>query len=113
MLGLSVPRLIDLGVDPHMTILATKGLTSSRYVRSSRWHCCDLCVCCCRRRCWCCCCCCRYYIAEGVRLYAQETWRRVMGDSGRANVAKYIDQVRIVQTRLGAWSCAAAFEQQH
>ncbi|KAF6254565.1 ARM repeat-containing protein [Scenedesmus sp. NREL 46B-D3] len=35
----------------------------------------------------------RYYIAEGVRLYSQETWRRVMGDGGRATVAKYVDQV--------------------
>jgi len=36
---------------------------------------------------------CRYYVAEGVRLYSQETWRQVMGTTGRAKVAKYIDQV--------------------
>ncbi|KAF8068347.1 hypothetical protein HT031_002036 [Scenedesmus sp. PABB004] len=35
----------------------------------------------------------RYYVAEGVRLYAQETWRRVMADTGRAAVARHIDQV--------------------
>eukprot|EP00879_Flechtneria_rotunda_P017789 GHRR01018648.1.p1 GENE.GHRR01018648.1~~GHRR01018648.1.p1 ORF type:complete len:558 (+),score=195.68 GHRR01018648.1:134-1807(+) len=35
----------------------------------------------------------RYYVAEGVRLYAQETWRQVMGNTGRTQVAKYIDQV--------------------
>lgn len=35
----------------------------------------------------------RYYVAEGVRLYAQETWRRVMKDTGRRRVAEYVDQV--------------------
>ncbi|EFJ51820.1 hypothetical protein VOLCADRAFT_120428 [Volvox carteri f. nagariensis] len=35
----------------------------------------------------------RYYVAEGVRLYAQETWRRVMGDGGRAAVARHINFV--------------------
>jgi hypothetical protein len=37
----------------------------------------------------------RYYVAEGVRLYSQETWRQVMGTNGRAKVAKFIDQVRV------------------
>ena len=40
----------------------------------------------------------RYYVAEGVRLYSQETWRTVMGDSGRDWVAKCAPQV-------GSWSC--------
>lgn len=35
----------------------------------------------------------RYYVAEGVRLYSQETWRLVMGTSGREVVARYIDSV--------------------
>ncbi|GIL88525.1 hypothetical protein Vretifemale_16489 [Volvox reticuliferus] len=35
----------------------------------------------------------RYYVAEGVRLYAQETWLRVMGDGGRAAVARHIGPV--------------------
>ncbi|KAI7841245.1 hypothetical protein COHA_005082 [Chlorella ohadii] len=35
----------------------------------------------------------RYYVAEGVRLYSQETWRLVMGDSGREWVAKCAPQV--------------------
>jgi hypothetical protein len=35
----------------------------------------------------------RYYVAEGVRLYAQETWRRVMRDGGRAAVARHIGPV--------------------
>ncbi|KAL4425118.1 hypothetical protein ABPG77_008223 [Micractinium sp. CCAP 211/92] len=35
----------------------------------------------------------RYYVAEGVRLYSQETWRQVMGDSGREWVAKCASQV--------------------
>ncbi len=32
-------------------------------------------------------------MAEGVRSYAQETWRRVMGDGGRAAVARHIGHV--------------------
>ncbi len=35
----------------------------------------------------------RYYVAEGVRLYAQESWARVMGTSGRQRVAEHVDQV--------------------
>ncbi|GLI70399.1 hypothetical protein VaNZ11_015182 [Volvox africanus] len=35
----------------------------------------------------------RYYVAEGVRLYAQETWLRVMGEGGRAAVARHIGPV--------------------
>jgi ferredoxin len=35
----------------------------------------------------------RYYVAEGVRLYSQETWRRVMGDDGRTWVARCAPQV--------------------
>jgi hypothetical protein len=35
----------------------------------------------------------RYYLAEGVRVYSQETWRLLMGSSGRAAVAKHIDVV--------------------
>jgi hypothetical protein len=38
--------------------------------------------------------CVRYYIAEGVRLYAQDTWQMVVKDKGRDLVAKYIDKVR-------------------
>uniref|UniRef100_A0A1B6GJM3 TOG domain-containing protein n=1 Tax=Cuerna arida TaxID=1464854 RepID=A0A1B6GJM3_9HEMI len=32
----------------------------------------------------------RYYIAEGVRIYSQETWRQVMGSHGRSMVQRYI-----------------------
>ncbi|KAG2450944.1 hypothetical protein HYH02_004216 [Chlamydomonas schloesseri] len=35
----------------------------------------------------------RYYVAEGVRRYAQETWRLVMGEGGRAAVARHIGPV--------------------
>jgi hypothetical protein len=35
----------------------------------------------------------RYYVAEGVRLYSQETWRMVMGDAGKEEVAKCAPQV--------------------
>ena len=30
----------------------------------------------------------RYYVAEGVRAYSQETWRVVLGDQGREWVAR-------------------------
>uniref|UniRef100_A0A061QRH4 Arm repeat-containing protein n=1 Tax=Tetraselmis sp. GSL018 TaxID=582737 RepID=A0A061QRH4_9CHLO len=35
----------------------------------------------------------RYYVAEGVRLYSQETWRLVMGDGGREWTAKFANEV--------------------
>ena len=35
----------------------------------------------------------RYYVAEGVRLYNQETWSRVLGNTGREVVAQYIKEV--------------------
>lgn len=35
----------------------------------------------------------RYYVAEGVRLYSQETWRQVAGTEGKLLVEKYIDSV--------------------
>jgi hypothetical protein len=35
----------------------------------------------------------RYYVAEGVRLYSQQTWAQVMGDRGRAETAKYAPKV--------------------
>lgn len=35
----------------------------------------------------------RYYVAEGVRLYSQETWRQVTGAEGKTLVEKYIDSV--------------------
>lgn len=42
----------------------------------------------------------RYYVAEGVRLYAQESWRQVMGEGGRQQVAVYIDKVRCKHIQL-------------
>ena len=35
----------------------------------------------------------RYYVAEGVKLYSQETWRLVMGSEGTAVVASVVDSV--------------------
>ena len=35
----------------------------------------------------------RYYVAEGVRLYSQETWRQVTMGKGVELVEKYIDSV--------------------
>ncbi|KAF6022738.1 hypothetical protein EB796_018946 [Bugula neritina] len=32
----------------------------------------------------------RYYVAEGVRIYSQETWRKMAGDDGKLLVQKYI-----------------------
>ncbi|GBM98395.1 hypothetical protein AVEN_53774-1 [Araneus ventricosus] len=33
----------------------------------------------------------RYYIADGVRIYSQESWRRIVKENGRMFVKKYID----------------------
>lgn len=35
----------------------------------------------------------RYYVAEGVKLYSQETWKIVFGDSGRKVVSKYAAEI--------------------
>ncbi len=35
----------------------------------------------------------RYDVAEGVSVYSQATWRQVMGDEGRASVARCLPQV--------------------
>ena len=43
----------------------------------------------------------RYYLAEGVKLYNQESWRQILGSEGRANVALYIKEIvefYVVQT---------------
>ena len=35
----------------------------------------------------------RYYVAEGVRVYSNETWRIVFGESGKDIVRKYADEI--------------------
>ena len=35
----------------------------------------------------------RYYVAEGVKIYSQETWKIVFGDQGKETVAKYAKEV--------------------
>ena len=35
----------------------------------------------------------RYYLAEGVKLYNQETWRLVLGTTGRTSVALFIKEI--------------------
>lgn len=35
----------------------------------------------------------RYYLAEGVKLYNQETWRMVLGTEGKKYVETYIEQI--------------------
>lgn len=35
----------------------------------------------------------RYYMAEGVKLYSQETWRRFLDGEGRTMVAKHAPAV--------------------
>jgi len=35
----------------------------------------------------------RYYLAEGVKLYNQESWKLIMGTQGRANVALFITEI--------------------
>lgn len=42
---------------------------------------------------------CRYFVADGVRNAAQETWQRAMGDAGRAAVSQHIDQVTLKCSR--------------
>ena len=42
-------------------------------------------------------CVCRYYVAEGVRIYNQETWRQVMAGGGRQLVEQHIQPV------VGVW----------
>ena len=34
----------------------------------------------------------RYYVAEGVRNYSQETWNRVTGEHGRELVIKFASE---------------------
>ena len=34
----------------------------------------------------------RYYMAEGVKLYCQETWRATFGSEGKAMVERYISR---------------------
>lgn len=34
----------------------------------------------------------RYYVADGVRIYSQETWRQVTGSNGRSLVQRYIER---------------------
>jgi hypothetical protein len=36
---------------------------------------------------------CRYYVAEGVRTFSQQTWKQLFPEGGRDKVAKYIDAV--------------------
>jgi hypothetical protein len=35
----------------------------------------------------------RYYVAEGVRVYSQASWKLLMGDTGRRVVADLIEHV--------------------
>ena len=35
----------------------------------------------------------RYYVADGVRIYTQETWKKLSEGKGRDMVENYIDQV--------------------
>lgn len=35
----------------------------------------------------------RYYVAEGVKIYSNETWRLVHGDQGRQTICKYAKEV--------------------
>lgn len=35
----------------------------------------------------------RYYVAEGVRVYSNDTWKHVFGEKGKKMVCQYADQV--------------------
>jgi hypothetical protein len=60
----------------------------------------------------------RYYVAEGVRLYSQETWQLVMGDQGRFWVAKcapivvsyYVEQSKANNHAVREAACACIAE---
>ena len=60
----------------------------------------------------------RYYVAEGVRLYSQETWQLVMGSEGRAWVAKcaptvvsyYVEQSKANNHAVREAACACIAE---
>ena len=60
----------------------------------------------------------RYYVAEGVRLYSQETWQLVMGDQGRVWVAKcaptvvsyYVEQSKANNHAVREAACACIAE---
>ena len=60
----------------------------------------------------------RYYVAEGVRLYSQETWRMVMKDEGRSWVARsasrvvsyYIEQSKANNHAVREAACACIAE---
>ncbi|KAG7667191.1 hypothetical protein NADE_003012 [Nannochloris sp. 'desiccata'] len=60
----------------------------------------------------------RYYVAEGVRLYSQETWQLIMGDQGRLWVAKcaptvvsyYVEQSKANNHAVREAACASIAE---
>ena len=35
---------------------------------------------------------CRYYVAEGVRIYSQQSWKMIVGTEGKHMVEKYITE---------------------
>jgi len=35
----------------------------------------------------------RYYVAEGVKIYSQETWKEIFGDEGRQVVCKFAAEI--------------------
>ena len=60
----------------------------------------------------------RYYVAEGVRLYSQETWEMVMGDEGKMWVARcaptvvsyYVEQSKANNHAVREAACACIAE---
>ena len=52
----------------------------------------------------------RYYVAEGVRIYSQETWRLVTAGSGKLYVEKYIQNVVRVSHIFGAVLCLSSVQ---
>lgn len=60
------------------------GVDSSSDISSADWISVWVCGCRCLNR---------YYGADGLRLYSQETWQLVMGSTGREEVAKCVDVV--------------------
>ena len=42
----------------------------------------------------------RYYVAEGVRIYCQQSWKMVVGTEGKQLVEKYITEIVSTCTHL-------------
>ncbi|PIK47878.1 hypothetical protein BSL78_15253 [Apostichopus japonicus] len=52
----------------------------------------------------------RYYVAEGVKIYCQETWRQIVGEQGKALVNFYVEQSDADNHAVREAACACIAE---